>query len=260
MIIHRLLYLTFALSALAQAESRVFVSLAGTLLEAEIAEVSGDNVTLKRTTDGQTLVVNRRTLCKEDHAYIDRWAAENPGMASAPAPEQPGPPAVFQKFTLSCQTLPSKSNRGAADGGIRTIELSYNFNINNREVQRDLQGARGLVITLGKNAAESGGDLIVLQREVFDVAIRAQSKMVYSTQPVRLTYNQGVGNPYGVKSYGYVLIISDANGNILFTEASPDSGAKYTKEILAFGEVPCVVDRDFKIRSKSELPMAYISF
>lgn len=254
----RLLILFLAFTFAAKAESRVFVSLAGTLLEAEITSVSGDNITLKRVDDGQSLTVGRKTLCKEDNAYIQRWIEQNPEKSIAPATSTA--PAPVQKFSLACQTLPSKSNRGPPDGGLRVIELSYNFNLSNREVKRDLQDARGTVVTLGTDTSDTGNDLVVLQKEIFDVNIRAQSKMVHSTTPVRLTYNQGLGSPYGVKGYGYVLIIHDSAGNILFTEASPDASAKFTKEIMALTEVPCIVDRNFKVKASATVPTSYISF
>lgn len=243
----------------ASADTRVFVSLAGTLLEAEITETNGDNITLKRKSDDQSLVVNRKTLCKEDNTYIARWIEQNPDKATGALTTDPAPVPV-QKFSLSCQTLPSKSNRGPTGGGERVIELSYNFNLNNREVQRDLQNATGIVITLGRNMMGSDSDLIVLQKELFEVNIRAQSKMVHSTTPIRLTYSQGVGANYGVKSLGYVLIVRDSAGNILFVEASPDSNAKFAKEIIAISEVPCVVDRDFMVKPESSVPASYISF
>ena len=63
-----------------------------------------------------------------------------------------------------------------------------------------------------------------------------------------------------MKSYGYVLIIRDATGNILLVEASPDTSAKFTKEILSLTEVPCMVDRDFKLQANSTVPTSYISF
>ena len=255
-----LLFLSFIIAPVAEAETRVFVSLAGTLLEAEITAVAGDSITLKRMSDEQTLVVNRKTLCKEDNAYIANWMEQHPDKAAVPTPAPTNAAAPAQKFSLACQTQPSKSNRGPADGGERTIELAYNFNISNREVRRGLENARGLVIILGKSAAESNGDLIVLQKEEFDVAISAQSKMLHSTTPVRLTYSQGLGTPYGVKSYGYVLIVRDASGNILLVESSPDSSAKFTKELLSLTEVPCIVDRDFKLKSQSTVPTGYISF
>ncbi len=261
----RLFFLTFFIAPFAEAETRVFVSLAGTLLEAEITAVTGDSVTLKRISDQQSLVVKIKTLCKEDGAYIARWVEQHAEQAAAPAPATaaegaataaaPGP-----KYRLVCQTLPSKSNRGPADSDLRVFEFTYNFNLSNQEVKRDLQNARGLALTLGRNAAEPNGDLIVLQKEEFDVSIRAQSKMVYVTQPVRLTYSQDPDTPYGVKGYGYVLIIRDAAGNPLHVEASPDTSAKYIKEILSITQVPCVVDREFRLKPKSVVPTSYISF
>lgn len=264
----RLLFLSLMLAPFAQAETRVFVSLAGTLLEAEITAVSGDNVTLKRSSDGQSLTINRRTLCKEDGAYIARWREQHatPPVAPAPAPVPAPAPATntssapTQKYRLVCQTLPTKANRGTADSDFRVIELTYSFNLSNQEVTRDLQNARGLAITLGRNANQANGDLIVLQKEEFDVNIRAQSKMVYSTQPVRLSYYQQTDTSYGVKNYGYVLIIRDSAGGILLVEATPDASARFTKEILALTQVPCMVDREFKVNPRAEVPLSSISF
>ncbi|WP_395738883.1 hypothetical protein [Prosthecobacter sp.] len=261
----RLFLLPLILASSAQADTRVFVSLAGTLMEAEITAVSGDSVTLKRMNDAQTLVVKIKTLCKEDGAYIARWLEQHPDQTAAPttptaASSTAAPAAPAQKYRLACQTLPSKSNRGPGDTDIRVFEYTYNFNLNNLEVKRDLENAKGLAVTLGKNVGETNGDLIVLQKEEFDVNIRAQSKMVYTTQPVRLTYSQDPDAPFGVKNYGYVLIIRDAAGAILLVEASPDTSARFTKELLSLEKAPCVVDRDFKLRARSDAPLSYISF
>lgn len=257
----RLLVLSFLIAPLALADTRVFVSLAGSLMEAEITAVSGDNVTLKRSSDQQTLTINRKTLCKEDSAYIATWAAQHPDLATAPAPTAAGTAAPAQKYRLVCQTLPAKSNRSGGDLYQRTFEHTYNFNLSNQEVNRDLQDALGLVIILGKNTSDRNGDLIVLQKEEFDISIRPQSKMVHTTQPVRLTYFVGGDSPdAGVKSYGYVLIIRDAAGNVLHVEASPDTSAKFTKEILSLPEAPCMVDREFKLKPKTDVPLEYISF
>ncbi|WP_395753445.1 hypothetical protein [Prosthecobacter sp.] len=267
----RLFLLLLLLAPVARADARVFVSLAGTLLEAEITAASADSVTLKRVSDSQTIVVKIKTLCKEDAAYIARWQEQHqdqptapPSATSAataaPSPAEASTAAPAQKYRISCQTLPSKVNRGQADTDVRVFEYTYNFNLNNLEVKRDLEKAKGLALTLGKNVADPNGELIVLQKEEFDVNIRAQSKMVYVTPPVRLTYSQDPDAPYGVKSYGYVLIIRDAAGAILLVEASPDTSARFTKEILSLDKAPCLVDRDFKLKTKTDAPMAYISF
>lgn len=259
----RLLYLQlllFITAPFALADTRVFVSLAGSLLEAEITAVSGDSVTLKRASDQQPLTISRRTLCKEDNAYISRWQEQHAGSSAevAPAPAPAAAPA--QKYRLVCQTLPAKSARAAGNSDFRTTELTYNFSLSNQEVKRDLENARGLAFTLGRNLGDPSGDLIVLQKVEFEMNLRAQSKMVYTTPPVRISYSVDPDSPYGVKSYGYVLIIRDAAGNILLTEASPDASARYTKELIAIDKVPCVVSREFRVQTRGEVPIGYISF
>lgn len=241
-------------------QARVFVSLAGTLLEAEITAVAGDNVTLQRANDSLQLVVKRNTLCKEDNAYITRWVAENPDKTTTPAASTVSAPAPAQKYNLLCEVQSSKSNRGGADGGPRTVEISYAFHLHNREVQRDLEGASGMIMTLGKDATGSGGDLIVLQKVHFDVAIKAQSKIVQSTEKVLLTYFQGAGPRMGVLTHGYVIFILDAAGNVLLSQSNPVGNTKYLKEIQAINEVPCVIDRDFTVQPNAQVPSGYIEF
>lgn len=262
-----LLILSLSIAPFAWAETRVFVSLAGTLLEAEITAVSGDSVTLKRASDDQSITISRTTLCKEDNAYISRWQERSAAPPAAPAPvPAPGPAAATtpaqsaQKYRLTCQTLPAKSTRGTSTGSMHTIELTYNFTFSNQEVKRDLESARGTAITLGRELGAASGDLIVLQKVDFDVNIRAQSKMAYATPPMRLSYSQDPDSQYGVKNYGYVLIIRDAAGAILLVEASPDTSARYVKEILALDKVPCVVTREFQPQSRGQVPLGYISF
>ncbi len=252
--------LIFLVCAQAALQARVFVSLVGTLLEAEITAVSGDNVTLQRVNDGQPLVVSRKTLCKEDLAYISRWMAENPDKASMAKPASADAPAPAQKYSLVCEVQSSKSNRGPPDGGPRNVEISYTFHLHNREIKRDLEGARGMILTLGKDATSNGGDLVVLQKVHFDVAIRAQSKIVQSTEKVLLTYYQGLGPRMGVLAHGYVIFILDAAGNVLLSQSNPVGSTKYLKEVQAITEVPCMIDRDFKLQPNSSVPAGYIQF
>ncbi|HBJ83855.1 MAG TPA: hypothetical protein DDZ88_08310 [Verrucomicrobiales bacterium] len=241
-------------------QARVFVSLAGTLLEADITAVDGDNVTLQRAGGGQPLVVKRNTLCKEDLAYIARWMEANPDKTTLPSASTAGAPAPARKYNLLCEVQSSKSNRGAADGGPRTVEISYAFHLHNREVQRDLEGASGMILTLGKDATGSGGDLIVLQKVHFDVAIKAQSKIVQSTEKVLLSYFQGAGPRMGVLTHGYVIFILDAAGNVLLSQSNPVGNTKHLKEIQAINEVPCVIDRDFTVQPNAQVPSGYIEF
>lgn len=259
--------LALLLISSAAAENRVFVSLAGTLLEAEITSVTGDSVTLKRSSDGQPLTINKNTLCKEDNAYITAWAEK---LNAPPIPAVPAPPAAntsaindpaasSQKFSLSVQTLPSKSNQAAPSSTERIFETKYTFNISNKEVKRDLEGAKAIVVTFGRSAAEGAGDLIVLQKAQFDLSIRAQSKTTLTTTPVQLIYSAEFR--YGVRSHGYVLVILDAAGNPLFTEATPDVIAKFWKEAITLpGEPPLMVDRAMKPRPGIEGISSYIRF
>ncbi|MBL9130518.1 MAG: hypothetical protein JNG86_04915, partial [Verrucomicrobiaceae bacterium] len=106
-------------------ETRFFVSTAGTLLEAELVAVAVETITLRKKEDGRELTVAKATLCKEDHAYIEAWAAQNPDQTSATVAPAASTSAGAggKKFSLMSTIRGSKSNRG--DAYFRTVVLSY---------------------------------------------------------------------------------------------------------------------------------------
>jgi hypothetical protein len=236
------------LAALGRAETRFFVSTAGTLLEAELAAVNGPVVVLRKKDDASTIQVPRATLCKEDQNYIDFWAAAHPEMA-AQAPAAPAPAAPVTggpKFSLTSSIRSAKSSRGGADGGYRTIDIAYNITLQSREVKRDLTGAKAVMITLGKEAASGSDDrLYVMQKLEWEVNLRAQGKFEQTTPEVRLSYFQGTNYRDGAREYGYIFIVMNAAGVIQHVDCTPDGNEKHAQAALAF-TAPSVIDRDFK--------------
>lgn len=262
----RLSYLLLLLTApLAQAETRVFVSLAGTLLEAEIVSVTGENVTLKRVNDGQPLTINRNTLCKEDVAYITRWEAEKASPAPAPASTpSPGPAAAaapsgapFQKYSFEVQSQPSRNNQAPLGSTEDVFEVSYTFTIANKEVSRDLAGGKAVIYTLGRSAVKAS-DVVVLQKVELDLAVRAQSRTTLTTPAVQLVSSQEPR--YGVRTMGYVLFILDASGNVLQADSSPNGTSTDWQTLSSLTPIPCLVDRDFKPRPGLDQLIAYLRF
>lgn len=237
-------------SATVQADTRFFVSTSGSLLEAELVSVAGRNVTLRRKDDGQSLTVPRDTLCGEDHAYIDAWIAEHPEQMTATTAPAPVAREDTRKFSLTSTIRGSKSNRG--DSNSRTVVLSYTAVLQSREVTRDLNGAKGILITVAKDA-EDINRLYVMQRVEFDFELRAQSKVEHSTPKVELSYSQDSGNRTGVKEQGCVLIVLDAAGKVEYVDASTSGSEAYVKELLAM-KPPCAVDREFRVAEGVSLP------
>jgi hypothetical protein len=238
----------FLLAATGRAETRFFVSTAGTLLEAELIAVNGPIVALRKKDDASMLNVPRSTLCREDQGYIDFWAAAHPEMA-AQAPAAPAPAAPVTggpKFSLTSSIRSAKSSRGAADGGYRTIDIAYNITLQSREVKRDLTGAKAVMITLGKEAASGSDDrLYVMQKLEWEVNLRAQGKFEQTTPEVRLSYYQGTNYRDGAREYGYIFIVLDAAGVIQHVDCTPDGNEKHAQAALAF-TAPSVIDRDFR--------------
>lgn len=240
--------LFLASATLLEGEVRFFVSLAGTLLEAELTAVNGPNVSLRKKDDGSLLLVPRATLCKEDQNYIEFWAAAHPEMAAQPDAAPTAAAATSgPKFSLSTSIRSTKSSRGAADGGLRTIDIGYNILLQSREVRRDLNGAKAVIITLGRDASTGMDDrLYVMQKLDWDLNLRAQAKFEQTTPEVRLSYYQDASERRGAREYGYIFIVVDGSGAIQHVDSNPDGIKKFAQAALEL-TAPAVVDREFKL-------------
>lgn len=240
-----LLTLLLFLPHLAVGETRFFVSTAGTLLEGEIASVSGDKVTLRKKDDGSFLTVPRATLCREDQTHIDAWVAAHPDAMPVPAAAGASPAPTGPKFSLTSNVRSAKSTRGGVDGGFRTIDLSYNIQIQSREVTRELKGAKMTVFTFAR-PAESGDDRLYLMQKIeFPLELRAQGKSELKTPEVRLGYYQGISSREGTREHGYLLVITDVAGVVQHVDGTPEGLQKNVEEVLKLS-APAVLDRDFR--------------
>ncbi len=243
-LIARHILLTLCMACMVQAETRIFVSTAGTLLEAEIVSAVGENITLKRKEDSRVITVQRSTLCKEDHAFIDAWIIANPEQAKA-LPMVAATAVGGAKFNLSIAVRGSKDTRNVVGSSYRTFDLTYKATVQSREVKRTLTKAKGTILTFGKDVDPRDDRLNVMQKIEFPIELAPQGKTEFTTPPVRLSYYNGGDIRSGAKDHGYMLIVSNEAGEIEAVSATPDAMEKFAKQALTL-TVPCVIDRDFK--------------
>jgi len=244
-LIARLILLTLCIACMVQAESRIFVSTAGTLLEAEIVSAVGENITLKRKEDSRVITVQRSTLCKEDRVFIDAWIIANPEQAKA-TPMVATTVSGGAKYGLSLTVRGAKETRSLAGAYYRTFDLTYKATVQSREVNRTITKAKGTILTFGKNVDTRDDRLHVMQKIEFPIELAPQGKTEFTTPPVRLSYYNGGDSRDGAKDYGYMLIVTNETGEIEAVSATPDSMEKFAKQALTL-TAPCVIDRDFKV-------------
>jgi len=248
-----LLAAVLACAGASRAETRFFVSTAGSLLEAEIVSVAGETVVLRKKDDGKEIPVPKATLCKVDHAYIDAWVAEHPDQMKSSATPPPAAASATaagtKKFGFTTMVRSKKSTNGFADGGYKSIDLSYGYSIQSREVTREISGAKAVIFTFAKEAGTGDGDqLYVMQRVEQELNLKPQAKLENATPEVRLQYYQGTNYRNGAKEYGYMLIITDSAGVVQHTDCNPPTLEKFVKEALDL-KPPCVVSREFRLMS-----------
>lgn len=265
---------TITLAALLSATSvslagtRFFTSLSGTTLEAEIADASSNAVTLRKVIDGTTVVIPVATLCGEDKKYIAHWLKSEPSGGKTPGTSIDKTPPISTNSRVEKNTLPptdnggkysllisagaKKSDRSAgAFTDTRSIKLVLTVQVENREVKRDLIGAKLTLIALARSI-EDPSDFKVVIHEEMPVSVVAQKKFSQDSKEVRLEYDDQNTYRYGFKYYGHILVLKDNKGSIIETESTPTGMTKNAESALAL-KIEQIVDRQLMPKKVSRV-------
>jgi hypothetical protein len=197
-------------------------------MEAEVLGLTATEVKVRRVSDNKEMPVLLASLCLEDKKFIADWAKRNSDIAqpgaTAKVIAQPGATSNA-KFSLAASVQTKKSDKAKSNSSdYRTTKLQMDVVIQNRELKRDLVGARGMFAVLTRSLTDTN-DLRVLLLENFPLDVAANKKVTHSTPEMRIEYDN-IQIKFGYKYQGHVLLIQDATGNNIFALGSPED---YTK-------------------------------
>ena len=127
----------------------------------------------------------------------------------------------------------------------RLLRLRFSVDITSRETTRELAGAKGTLIILGKSVVDSRlyG---VLGREEFPVELSLRKPFHFDAKTITTEYDdKGTGSKYGYRYLGYVLVVQDSSGAIIRADSSPETYSKLAQKALNL-KTANVVDRNLE--------------
>ena len=137
--------------------------------------------------------------------------------ASGFAPALAAPPAPPPKFeVLVAKGKSTKFNKTDYDN--KTQNFQCKVTVRSKEFQRNFPNLRATLVVVGKQV---NGDV----RQLLDVAtaefsLPAKQSHVFEGHSVSLDFDDSAAAQYGIKYEGYALVIEDAAGATLFSEAT----------------------------------------
>jgi hypothetical protein len=224
-----------------QAEKRVFIDQAGRPLEGELVTASGDTVTIKRSSDGQTFTMKASNFSKNDQAYfVSKGGSLAPTAAAAVQPAAPAPSvgstsAKVAPMRMEVKVYPNKNQKSRNYYYDDKVErIGYRVDIRNGEQQREFKGGKAVIMAFAENLEDrSEGSVII--RDEFDVNLQPLATMTHDSKEAKLMFDN-VGYKYGYKYSGYILVLKDATGNVVDVSASSATVAKFADAILSLKE------------------------
>ena len=152
----------------------------------------------------------------------------------------PGPPAKID--VLVAKGKSTKFNKTDYDN--KTQSFQCKVTVRSKEFQRDFRNLRGTLVVLGKQV---DGDV----RQVLDVAtsefhLPAKGSHVFEGSSVTLSFDDSAYAQYGIKYEGYALVIEDASGAAIFSEATKKTFLQNFPKLRTFDKGACF-DTSFTI-------------
>jgi hypothetical protein len=233
------LFIQTAGTTLLRAETRAFTDSMGRTLRGELVGVTGDFVTIKRESDGQNFTVKASGFSPIDIAYFKQHGlASTAGIEHQPSPAVPAAGVSTETASLRLDVVvnPKKVDRNRPGrGNYATIErITFKIDIRNTERQRGLPKAHGTILSLARVLSAPDESQIV-GREEFDFKLDPVGSFEYESKDQAKAYFYGYNQSFGTRYTGYVLVVKDEAGKIVYASGSSETAAKHGEELLKLG-------------------------
>ena len=181
----------------------------GKALRIELIAVEGDNVVFNTT--GKEVKEHTLPIAKFDASSQEKLREEGKGL-----------PARLPKIDIEVVI----SNKRDKDGYYMINQsVSSKVKIRNLSTRIDYPAAKGHVIYFGQNR-RNDGFFKVMANEHFDFSIPANKTFETDVLGFKTSYdsdNKGYGNIGGYQYESYVLVLTDAEGNVIGTKTTNGS-------------------------------------
>jgi hypothetical protein len=160
-------------------------------------------------------------------------------------------PAAMPK--INADVVLGKRRKGKGDSYYMVIqEVTSTTKLTNSSTTERVKGISGTLVYVGQNTRTP--DLYsVLSSQKFEASINPGDTYVKEMEAFTTSYdsdNKGTNNVGGYQYYGYVLVLQDAEGNVILSQATAGSfklalaaKANLAKEVIAYPKGKAITDK-----------------
>lgn len=185
-------------------------------MEASVVAAQGKNVVLKRGSRQYTVPVSRFSL--DDQNYIKKWSEEKLKN-------------MIPK--LKVEINPGKSNRSDRKDYYddRKGSFQVSVNISNEEIHYILNGGKASLSVLGEDC-DDPKKYGIMQKSSFKVDIQPGKNFAWKGARLHFKFDDSPPAYWGVKYYGFVFQIKNADGKVIHESSSQKKFTAYIDKIL----------------------------
>ena len=221
-----LMFCLLATAAALHAEVRAFTDTQGRTIRGELLGVTGDFVTIKRESDGQSFTVKAGGFSEADIAYFKEHGLK---AAVVPATGATGAAATMR---LDVKVTPKKTERNKTGGNYATTQrINFKIELHNTERQREADKLHGTLISVAR-VLSTTDESQVIGIDSFDASIKPVSNFTHDTEQPAKAYFYGYDQNYGTRYSGYIFILKDSAGKVLNVTSSSETIAKHAEDLL----------------------------
>jgi len=214
---------------------RTFKNDAGVELEAEVLSCEvGEQATVRRR-DGKVFKgVSWSMFSVADRKYLVQWAKDEAKKFSQADLDADARIAV----TVLKGQDDDFNDYGDIDDHV--IQFEPRVIIDSDEKDRTFTGVQAVLVMIGQGYLRKS-EYVVLQRQEFMLDIPARDELRWTGKPFKCSYDPDYG---GYRYGGYVLVLKNRAGQIVYTKSSKTLWERSARNILA-AELKLGYDRDF---------------
>lgn len=217
------LLLTFASTASADSEYRIFTNNFGVEIEARIVEVNhGSFVTIVRRDGRRFTDVAIIDFSEADQKYIKNWAKKQEEQINSATLTADSP------ITIQVSTDKDRDDNNYGDIDDQIVIVEPEVRLKNDDLYKSFKDVRGELLIVGQGAVQKSA-FVVLSKQKFVMDVPAKDESRWEGESIKFRYDPDYG---GFKYDGYLIILRDDQGHVVMTKASNSVWEKNYADLL----------------------------
>jgi len=203
----------------------------GTALTARLISCDGTSLTITRESDKKTFTLPLARLDEASQASVKSWMSEGGNLA--------------EKFEITVDTGKTRKKTGAEDFDDKRINLEPFVTLKNPATSMSTRDGKVTVLILGRPVHDTSA-IYVFKKASFDLPKLAPlGTQSFTVGNISSAYDDRGYAQFGARYLGYVVLVHDHNGKVLYDSISVPAPfiATYRLSLLKLAEKR-VYDKD----------------